>query len=192
MRINVKMQADKNFKVGDIVTVRSCSSDTLPRTLVIKGVTSPKLKFPETENIEKDGPIKFTVPGQPVGKGRAKAARRGKFITMYTPEKTASYESLVAYAGNVAMNGRQLIAGPVSVELDIRLQIPTSWSNKKREQAAKGLIYAIKKPDADNVEKAIFDGMNSVVWVDDVQVVEVSKRKRYSETPGVDVIVKEL
>ena len=134
----------------------------------------------------------FTVPGQPVGKGRAKAARRGKFITMYTPEKTASYESLVAYAGNVAMNGRQLIAGPVSVELDIRLQIPTSWSNKKREQAAKGLIYAIKKPDADNVEKAIFDGMNSVVWVDDVQVVEVSKRKRYSETPGVDVIVKEL
>lgn len=34
--------------------------------------------------------------------------------------------------------------------------------------------------------------MNSVVWVDDVQVVEVSKRKRYSETPGVDVIVKEL
>ena len=136
--------------------------------------------------------ITFTVPGNPVGKGRAKAARRGKFITMYTPEKTASYESLVAYAGNVAMNGRQLIAGPVSVELDIRLQIPTSWSNKKREQAAKGLIYAIKKPDADNVEKAIFDGMNSVVWVDDVQVVEVSKRKRYSETPGVDVIVKEL
>ena len=49
----------------------------------------------------------FTVPGQPVGKGRAKAARRGKFVTFYTPEKTASYESLVAYAGNVAMNGRQ-------------------------------------------------------------------------------------
>ena len=60
--------------------------------------------------------ITFTVPGNPVGKGRAKAARRGKFITMYTPEKTASYESLVAFAGNVAMSGSELITGPVSVE----------------------------------------------------------------------------
>ena len=34
--------------------------------------------------------------------------------------------------------------------------------------------------------------MNSVVWVDDVQVVEVSKRKRYAETPGVVVIVREM
>lgn len=34
--------------------------------------------------------------------------------------------------------------------------------------------------------------MNSVVWVDDVQVVKVVKCKRYAETPGVDVIVKEL
>lgn len=41
------------------------------------------------------------------------------------------------------------------------------------------------------MEKAIFDGMNGVVWKDDVQVVEVRKRKRYAETPGVVVIVKE-
>ena len=136
--------------------------------------------------------INFTIPGQPVGKGRAKAARRGKFITMYTPEKTASYESLVAHAAHVAMSGKSLIAGAVFVDLDIRLQIPASWSKKKQQQAAEGLIHATKKPDADNVEKAVFDGMNGVVWVDDVQVVQVSKRKRYAETPGVDVIVREL
>lgn len=136
--------------------------------------------------------VAFLVPGNPVGKGRAKAARRGKFITMYTPEKTASYESLVAHAAHVAMNGRSLIDGAVSVELDIRMQIPASWSKKKQIQAAEGLIPASKKPDIDNCEKAIFDGMNSVVWVDDVQVVEVSKRKRYAETPGVVVIVREL
>jgi Holliday junction resolvase RusA-like endonuclease len=34
--------------------------------------------------------------------------------------------------------------------------------------------------------------MNGVVWIDDVQVVQVSKRKRYAETPGVVVIVREL
>ena len=136
--------------------------------------------------------ITFTVPGNPVGKGRAKAARRGKFITMYTPAKTVNYEGLVAHAAHIAMAGRSLIAGAVSVELDIRLQIPASWSKKKQLQAAEGLIPASKKPDIDNCEKAIFDGMNSVVWVDDVQVVKVSKRKRYAETPGVVVIVREL
>lgn len=136
--------------------------------------------------------IIFTVPGQPVGKGRHKAARRGNHISMYTPAKTANYESLVAHAAHIAMAGKSLIAGAVFVDLDIRLQIPASWSKKKKQQAAEGLIAATKKPDADNVEKGIFDGMNGVVWVDDVQVVQVSKRKRYAETPGVVVIVREL
>ncbi len=34
--------------------------------------------------------------------------------------------------------------------------------------------------------------MNGVVWVDDVKVVQVSKRKRYADVPGVVVIVREL
>ena len=134
----------------------------------------------------------FTVPGNPVGKGRHKTARRGKFLTHYTPEKTANYESLVAHSAHVAMAGKPIISGAVMVDLDIRLQIPASWSNKKKHQAEIGLIRASKKPDIDNCEKAIFDGMNGVVWIDDVQVVEVHKRKRYSDTPGVLVQVKEL
>lgn len=136
--------------------------------------------------------IQFVVPGQPVAKGRAKAARRGKFITMYTPIKTVNYEGLVAHSASVAMAGRSLIQGAVSVELDIRLQIPESWSKKKKDMAAKGQVAHTKKPDIDNCEKGIFDGMNGVVWKDDVQVVQVTKCKRYSETPGVVVIVREL
>jgi Holliday junction resolvase RusA-like endonuclease len=136
--------------------------------------------------------IQFVVPGNPVGKGRAKAARRGKFITMYTPEKTANYEGLVAHSAQVAMNGRPLISGPIAVELDIRISIPASWSGKRKGMAQRGEIAATKKPDIDNVEKAIFDGLNGVVWKDDVQAVHVSKRKRYAETPGAVVIVREL
>jgi len=132
------------------------------------------------------------VPGQPVAKGRAKAARRGKFITMYTPIKTVNYEGLVAYSASVAMAGRSLIQGAVSVELDIRLQIPESWSKKKQKMAIDGLIAATKRSDIDNITKGIFDGMNGVVWRDDGQVVEASQRKRYAETPGVVVIVREL
>lgn len=136
--------------------------------------------------------VQFIVPGQPVAKGRPRAAKRGKHITMYTPEKTANYEGLVAHAAHIAMAGQSLFLGACFVELDIRVMIPASWSGKRKAGAVRGEIKAISKPDIDNCEKALFDAMNGVVWRDDSQVVEVAKRKRYAETPGVVVIVREL
>lgn len=137
--------------------------------------------------------IKFVIPGQPVGKGRPKVSTRGgKYARMYTPEKTASYEGLVAYAAQQAMQGRPLLTGAVSIEMDIGLQIPASWSGKRRSQAAQGIVHATKKPDSDNVIKAVFDGLNGVLWADDVQVVKLLAHKRYAETPGVSVLVCEI
>ncbi|MCQ9378822.1 RusA family crossover junction endodeoxyribonuclease [Methyloversatilis sp. XJ19-49] len=137
--------------------------------------------------------VEFVVPGTPVGKGRPKVASRGgKFAQLYTPEKTANYEGLVAHSGHAAMAGRPLIEGAVFVNLDIRLPVPSSWSNRKRLMALDGKVHPTKKPDIDNVEKAIFDGLNGVVWKDDVQVVSVQKQKRYSNVPGVDVLIREI
>ena len=136
--------------------------------------------------------LEFFIPGKPGSKGRPRFARRGSFIKTYTDEKTANYESLVAHAAHVAMAGRELIQGAVSVELDIRLPIPESWSLKKKSQAIHGLLMPTKKPDIDNIFKACADGMNNVVYKDDVQIVETKQRKRYAETPGVVVIVREL
>lgn len=134
--------------------------------------------------------LKFTVPGAPIGKGRPRVTTRGgKFATMYTPEKTVNYEGLVAHSAKVAMAGMPLMDGPASVRLDIVCQVPASWSQKKRAQALAGQVYPTTKPDIDNVEKAIFDGLNGVVWRDDVQVVDVAKRKRYGDTPGVSVTI---
>lgn len=133
--------------------------------------------------------IRFTVPGNPVGKGRPRVATRGRFAQLYTPEKTASYESLVKYSGHQAMEGRPLLLEAVAVTLHIGVPIPASWSQKKQAQALAGSIYPTTKPDIDNVEKAIFDGLNGVVWKDDVQVVQVSKVKRYSAAPCVQVSI---
>jgi Holliday junction resolvase RusA-like endonuclease len=134
--------------------------------------------------------ITFHIPGQPVGKGRARVSRRGGFARLYTPEKTVSYEGLVALAGQQAMAGRPVIESAVSVVLRIAVQVPASWSNKKQAAALIGEVHPTTKPDIDNVEKAIFDGLNGVVWKDDVQVVQVVKSKRYGATPGVEVEVR--
>lgn len=136
--------------------------------------------------------VAFSIPGQPVAKGRPKFARQGAFVRTYTPEKTASYENLVKLAATQAMAGRPPIDGPVELQLDILLQIPASWSKKRQQLAEAGQVAATKKPDADNVLKAVKDGMNGIVWVDDAQAVEYRISKRYGATPGVRVIVEQL
>jgi Holliday junction resolvase RusA-like endonuclease len=46
--------------------------------------------------------------------------------------------------------------------------------------------------DIDNLMKAVFDALNTIVWCDDKQVTTVLARKRYTvagEKPGVSVLV---
>lgn len=137
-------------------------------------------------------PICFVVPGEPQGKGRPRVGRVGARVRMFTPTKTAAYEGLVAHAAQAAMAGRVLLHGACSIELDVVCTVPASWSNRRQADALHGLIRPTKKPDADNVLKAICDGLNGVVWVDDTQAVDVVLRKRYGPTPGVRVSVSAL
>lgn len=134
-------------------------------------------------------PVSFVVPGEAIGKGRPKIGRVGGHARMFTPTKTANYESLIAVVAHEAMQGRELIAGPVLLEMKIFVSVAASWSKKKRAEALRGEVMPTKKPDADNVLKAICDGINGIVFKDDVQVVNVSMSKRFGETPGVLVRV---
>ena len=138
--------------------------------------------------------VAFTVPGAPVGKGRPIAGKSfgSGFTTLRTPTKTVNYESTVALFASQAMAGRPMLLVACEVTLAIRVQVPASWSQKKQRAALAGAVFPTTKPDIDNVEKAIFDGLNGVVWKDDVQVVKVTKSKRYAEQPGVQVTVRAL
>lgn len=137
-------------------------------------------------------PIAFTVPGTPVGKGRPKFARRGAFVTTYTPEKTASYENLVKVKAEEAMGSRPAIDGAVEVIIRIIVTPPTSWSLKKQRAALAGDIYPTTKPDWDNVGKGICDAMNEIVFKDDKQVVDAIVTKRYGQTARAEVEVSPL
>lgn len=137
-------------------------------------------------------PLTFIVPGQPQGKGRPKIVKIGGFSRMATPQKTVFYENLVAHAAGKAMAAARqpLLEGPLEVVMAIDCQVPASWSGKKQRMALAGEIHPTSKPDIDNVVKAIFDGCNGVVWKDDVQVIDVAVRKRYTAAPRVQVWVQ--
>lgn len=132
--------------------------------------------------------IRFNVPGLPQGKGRA---RFGNGRT-YTPAKTVAYEGLIALAAEKAMDGRDLLEGPVYVTLSAFFPIPASWTKKRRTQATTGLLWHTSKPDGDNILKAVGDGLNGIVWKDDSQVAFSKVVKQYAETPRLEILVEPL
>ncbi len=135
--------------------------------------------------------VTFKVDANPVGKQRARYVKRGNFVQTYTPEKTRTYETLIKEAAREAMGGTEALQTPVSLYLYIRVPIPAS-ANKKRLQAiASGEEKPTKKPDASNILKSVEDAMNSVIYKDDSQIVNIHVTKVYSSIPGVDICVKE-
>lgn len=126
--------------------------------------------------------IEFTINGECVPKARP---RFSKFGHVYTTPKTRAYENIVK---STAIDNRvPCITTALRVELIIYKSIPKSFSKKKRELANEGKIYPVVKPDIDNYVKAVLDGLNGVLFVDDKQIVDFRAVKRYSDSPRVEV-----
>lgn len=141
--------------------------------------------------------IQFTIPGQPVAKGRPRARivkqKDGPgFVSLYTPAETQAYEAKVSQLAKRAMGATFPSSRPIEVMLELRMQIPVSWSKKKQVAASAGQVRATKKPDADNVLKAVVDACNGIVWADDSQIVVTTVRKLYHAEPCVILAVREV
>jgi Holliday junction resolvase RusA-like endonuclease len=117
--------------------------------------------------------------------------RRGLIATVAAGLRPLAHEVRAA-----AVRGPVVLPEPracaCSLHIDIVCSVPKSATKRFAAQALAGHARPTKKPDADNVLKAICDGMNGVVWKDDVQAVEVRLSKRYGSTPGVRVRVEAL
>lgn len=107
----------------------------------------------------------FTVPGRPRGKERPRMGRNGKF---YTPRTTREYEETVAWFAKTAYKGEPT-KDPVRLDMTIR-------SSKS-------------KADTSNILKAIEDGMNGIIYVDDRQIKEIHISRIEGDGEGVDVAV---
>jgi Holliday junction resolvase RusA-like endonuclease len=130
--------------------------------------------------------VKFIVPGTPTAKGRAQPDRFGN---MRTPEKTIKAERQVEELAEKAMRKREPLFGAIRISLTFVFDVPAGWNRAQRADALSGLMPHISKPDIDNIEKMVLDGMNGVVYYDDSQVAEVYKRKRYGSGNRIEVLV---
>lgn len=129
------------------------------------------------------------VPGTPQGKARPRFSRKSG--TVYTPHKTVMYERKVA-AAYKEEGGKKYAAGCyVKVLIRAFFPIPKSWSKAKRERALAGEIRPDKKPDIDNIQKVVLDGLNGIAYDDDKQVVYIACKKEYANTGELWISVEE-
>lgn len=134
--------------------------------------------------------VRFTVLGEPQGKGRPRFANvKGKVITR-TPDATVLYENLIATEYRRQVGSTKF---PDNEKLDMRIvayfTIPASASKKKQKQMQDGEIRPTKKPDMDNIIKVVADSLNHIAYRDDAQIVDCQLRKYYSRQPRIEVMI---
>lgn len=135
--------------------------------------------------------VSFTVAAKPIGKERPRVTRRGT----YTPQKTRAYEAAVRAAFIEAVKGDRLFSRDrvvhAAVSVCANFRVPVSWTNGKK--AAAYNAFCTKKPDADNIAKAVCDALNGVAYPDDACIVSLTVDKYWSgegEDDSVDVTVE--
>jgi Holliday junction resolvase RusA-like endonuclease len=134
--------------------------------------------------------IRFTVPGDPVGKERPRFDPRTK--RTYTPAKTTQYQELVSWSFEQVSRGKFYGEGAIKMKIMAFYPIPVSTSKVRRGAMLLGILRPTKKPDTDNVAKIIADSLNGVAYHDDAAVVEMNVQKWYSDRPRVEVTIESM
>jgi len=146
-------------------------------------------------SLKTDNVISFVVEGEPQGKGRPRFARRGKFVTTYTPKATSDYEDVIELKARLEMakNGFDGWHNnePLFIRVNAFYPIRKSYSNAVKQMIKDNLLLPTKKPDVDNVLKCVMDALNGIVWHDDAQIVNAKITKEYGD-PRIEVTIGDI
>jgi Holliday junction resolvase RusA-like endonuclease len=133
--------------------------------------------------------MKFIIHAAPKPKGRPRVTRSGH---AFTPKATREYEQLIVSEWEIQHGKATPIENPIAVRVMFYMPIPKATSNKARERMAAGLEVPVKKPDIDNLLKAVLDALNGKAYQDDNQIVDILAEKRYSDEPRTEVFISEI
>lgn len=128
----------------------------------------------------------FRLPFACIGKGRP---RVGRFHNVYTPKKTADFESQIQAFLKNTLDDIEAIPSTMAIEVSVRCvyQPPKSWPKKLLALVNFFYLPKITKPDIDNALKILLDAFNKLLWADDKNIYDVHAKKVWG--PRDEIIV---
>jgi Holliday junction resolvase RusA-like endonuclease len=125
--------------------------------------------------------LSFFAAGIPKAQPRVKAFVRGGHAGVYTPDGAETWKQEVRRQA-VANAPESIIAGVVRIQLDFFLPRPKVHLDKHGVPKPKSPVWHCKKPDLDNLIKAVTDAITDTqrVWLDDSQIYQITAVKTYA------------
>ena len=137
--------------------------------------------------------MRFEFDIEPVEQARPRATRMGKGIRLYDPKKVTIFKRQLGMLAKQQMLDRGLepYDGPLEVRMEFYRPVQASLSTKERTRRLSGVHRPTVKPDLSNYIKALEDGLNGIIWIDDNLIVSLQAEKFYSERPHLVVEIRE-
>lgn len=131
----------------------------------------------------------FEVPGKVIGKGRPRLNSYTGIV--YTPTRTKDYESLVEQYFLLKYPRFKVLEGRIKVSIIAYFSISKTTKKADINEMLENNISPTKKPDIDNIVKAILDSMNKFAFKDDNQITKLEVEKKYAIEDKVYVKIEE-
>lgn len=130
--------------------------------------------------------LAFEISTKPVPQARPRFYVRHhghkRFVGAYDPAKCKTFKEVIAWhakAKALECGLRNVVTGPISINLIFQM-----GENGKE-------VYHTKRPDIDNLAKAVKDALKGIIYADDSQIVEAHLYKCYG-VPQVKIEIKTL
>ena len=131
----------------------------------------------------------FEVPGKVVGKGRPRLNTYTGVV--YTPNKTKDYETLIEQYFLLKYPKFKILEGRIKVSIIAYFSIPKATKKADINEMLDNNISPTKKPDIDNIVKAVLDSMNKFAFKDDNQITKLEVEKKYSIEDKIYIKIEE-
>lgn len=129
--------------------------------------------------------ISFVVQTKPVPQARPRFYVRHQglrhFVGAYDPARCKTFKEVIAWHARIKateLGLREPLRDPIAINLIFQM-----GNGKERHHT--------KRPDIDNLAKAVKDALKGIIYSDDSQIVEAHLYKQYGE-PEVRIEIKTL
>jgi Holliday junction resolvase RusA-like endonuclease len=120
--------------------------------------------------------IHLIIDIEPLAKARPRFGK-GR---VYTPKTTSDYEEKIRLVAHATCKK------PFEGAVEMRMVF-----NFEKAKSSK-LKHVTKKPDLDNLEKAVMDALNGIAYLDDAQVVRKNSEKKFSGFNHIEITIAEI